>query len=68
MGIRMSKPKSHPEKRIALFPRMEVRRVIHNHEVAWRFRLPDDRSQRDKPLQAYFQFDLLIPGAYTFGK
>ena len=28
----MSEPESNPEKRIALFQRKEVRRVIHNNE------------------------------------
>src|ERR1035437_407825 len=35
----MSEPESNPEKRIALFQRKEVRRVIHNNE--WWFVIND---------------------------
>ena len=35
----MSEPDSNPEKRIALFQRKEVRRVIHNNE--WWFVVVD---------------------------
>ena len=35
----MSEPGSNPEKRIALFQRKEVRRVIHNNE--WWFAITD---------------------------
>ena len=48
----MSEPESNPEKRIALFQRKEVRRVIHNNE--WWFVVVDvvactDRFQPIQP-------------------
>ena len=38
-GQTMSEPEINPEKRIALFQRNEVRRVIHNNE--WWFAVVD---------------------------